>query len=161
MGPMIAEGKRAPAFTLPASTGEKVRLSDLKGDIVIIYFYPKDNTPGCTTEANEFQANLSKFKRLGATIFGVSKDSIESHCKFADKYKLKFPLLTDEKGTMLEKYDAWGEKNNYGKKYMGIIRSTVLIAPDGKVYKHWPKVRVKGHVDAVLEATKELKKSLG
>ena len=157
---MIVEGKKAPAFTLPASTGKKIALRDLAGKIVVVYFYPRDNTPGCTTQANGFQAEFAKFKRLGSTILGVSKDSIESHCKFSDKYGLKFPLLTDEKGTVLEKYGAWGEKNNYGKKYMGIIRSTVVIGPNGKVYRHWPKVRVKGHVAEVLETVRELKKSL-
>jgi peroxiredoxin Q/BCP len=155
---MIKEGNKAPAFKLEASTGQTVKLSDFKGQIVVLYFYPRDNTPGCTTEANEFQAALDKFKRAGAVVLGVSKDSIQSHCKFADKYGLKFPLLSDPEAKVIEKYGAWGEKNNYGKKSMGIIRSTVIIGPDGRVARIFPKVRVKGHVDAVLEAVREVNK---
>ena len=152
---MIKEGRKAPAFNLPSSTGGKLALKDLAGKYVIVYFYPRDNTPGCTTEANDFNKALRKLSARDAVVIGVSKDSIESHCKFADKYALKFPLLTDADGKMLEKYDAWGEKNMYGKKSMGIIRSTVIIGPDRRVVAHFPKVRVKGHVDAVLEALRE------
>jgi peroxiredoxin Q/BCP len=152
---MIKEGRKAPAFNLPSSTGGKLALKDLAGKYVIVYFYPRDNTPGCTTEANDFNAALRKIKARDAVVVGVSKDSIDSHCKFADKFELKFPLLSDPEGTMLEKYGAWGEKNMYGKKSMGIIRSTVLIGPDGKVIKHFPKVKVKGHADAVIEALDE------
>jgi peroxiredoxin Q/BCP len=152
---MIKEGRKAPAFNLPSSTGDKLALKDLAGKYVIVYFYPRDNTPGCTTEANDFNTALRKIKARDAVVIGVSKDSIESHCKFADQYKLKFPLLSDPDGKMLEKYDAWGEKNMYGKKSMGIIRSTVLIGPDGKVIKHFPKVKVKGHVEAVVQALNE------
>lgn len=152
---MIKEGRKAPAFSLPSSDGDRVSLKDLAGKYVVLYFYPKDNTPGCTTEANDFNKALKKFQSRDAVVVGVSKDSIESHCKFADKYKLKFPLLSDPEHKILEKYGAWGEKNMYGKKSMGIIRSTVLIGPDGKVIKHFPKVRVKGHVDAVLQALDE------
>lgn len=152
---MIKEGRKAPAFNLPSSTGGKLALKDLAGKYVILYFYPKDNTPGCTTEANEFNEALRKIKARDAVVVGVSKDSIESHCRFADKYDLKFPLLSDPDGKVLEKYDAWGEKNMYGKKSMGIIRSTVLIGPDGKVIKHFPKVSVKGHVEAVMAALDE------
>lgn len=152
---MIKEGHKAPAFNLPSSTGGKLALKDLAGKYVILYFYPRDNTPGCTTEANDFNAALRKIKARDAVVVGVSKDSIDSHCKFADKFKLKFPLLSDADGTMLEKYGAWGEKNMYGKKSMGVIRSTVLIGPDGKVIKHFPKVNVKGHVEAVIEALNE------
>lgn len=148
---MIKEGRKAPAFNLPASTGDKIRLSDHAGSIVVVYFYPRDNTPGCTTEAREFTAALPKLKRLGAVVFGVSKDSVESHCKFIDKQKLKITLLSDPGGKVIEKYDAWGEKNMYGKKKMGIIRSTVIIGADGKVAKHYPKVKLKGHVDDVVE----------
>jgi peroxiredoxin Q/BCP len=152
---MIKEGHKAPAFNLPSSTGGKLALKDLAGTYVILYFYPRDNTPGCTTEANDFNAAMRKIKARDAVVVGVSKDSIDSHCKFADKFKLKFPLLSDADGSMLEKYGAWGEKNMYGKKSMGIIRSTVLIGPDGKVIKHFPKVKVKGHVEAVMEALDE------
>jgi peroxiredoxin Q/BCP len=152
---MIQEGRKAPAFNLPSSTGDKLGLKDLAGKYVIIYFYPRDDTPGCTTEAKDFNNALRKIKARDAVVVGVSKDSIESHCKFADKFALKFPLLSDPSGEMLEKYGAWGEKNMYGKKSMGIIRSTVLIGPDGKVIKHWPKVKVNGHVDAVIAALNE------
>lgn len=152
---MIQEGRKAPAFNLPSSTGGKLSLKDLAGKYVVLYFYPKDNTPGCTTEANDFNKALRKLKARDAVVVGVSKDSIESHCKFADKYDLEFPLLSDPDGKVLEKYGAWGEKNMYGKKSMGIIRSTVLIGPDGKVIKHFPKVSVKGHVDAVIKALDE------
>ena len=152
---MIKEGYKAPAFNLPSSTGGKLALKDLAGKYVIVYFYPRDNTPGCTTEANDFNAALRKIKARDAVVVGVSKDSIDSHCKFADKFDLKFPLLSDPDGSMLEKYGAWGEKNMYGKKSMGIIRSTVLIGPDGKVIKHFPKVKVNGHVEAVMKALDE------
>ena len=152
---MIKEGHRAPAFNLPSSTGGKLALKDLAGKYVIVYFYPRDNTPGCTTEANDFNAALRKIKARDAVVVGVSKDSIDSHCKFADKFDLKFPLLSDPDGSMLEKYGAWGEKNMYGKKSMGIIRSTVLIGPDGKVIRHFPKVKVNGHVEAVMKALDE------
>lgn len=152
---MIKEGHKAPAFNLPSSTGGKLALKDLAGNYVIVYFYPRDNTPGCTTEANDFNAALRKIKARDAVVVGVSKDSIDSHCKFADKFDLKFPLLSDPDGSMLEKYGAWGEKNMYGKKSMGIIRSTVLIGPDGKVIKHFPKVKVNGHVEAVMKALDE------
>ena len=153
---MLEEGKRAPAFSLPSSDGGKVALKDFKGQALVVYFYPRDNTPGCTTEANDFNKALGKFQKAGAAIVGISKDSIESHCKFRDKYKLKFPLLSDPDGTMLEKYGAWGEKNMYGKKMMGIIRTTVVVGPDGKVAKVFPKVRVNGHVEKVLDVVKSL-----
>jgi len=149
---MIQEGRKAPSFNLPSSTGGKLALKDLAGKYVVLYFYPRDNTPGCTTEANDFNKALRKLGSRDAVVIGVSKDSIESHCNFADKYKLKFPLLSDPDGKMLEKYGAWGEKNMYGKKSMGIIRSTVLIAPDATVIKHFPRVKVAGHVEAVIEA---------
>jgi len=152
---MIKEGRNAPAFKLPSSSGDTLALQDLAGKYVILYFYPRDNTPGCTTEANDFNKALRKISARDAVVVGVSKDSIESHCKFADEYKLKFPLLSDPDGKTLEKYGAWGEKNMYGKKSMGIIRSTVLIGPDGKIIKHWPKVKVQGHVDDVIAALDE------
>jgi peroxiredoxin Q/BCP len=153
---MLVEGKKAPAFVLESSQGGKVSLADLKGKIAVIYFYPRDNTPGCTTEGKDFQASLAAFKRLGAAVFGVSKDSIASHEKFAAKLGLKFPLLSDPDGAMIDKYGAWGEKNLYGKKSMGIIRSTVIVDAAGQVARVFPKVRVKGHVEAVLEAVKEI-----
>ena len=152
---MVKEGRKAPAFNLPASTGGKVSLKDLAGQYAVIYFYPKDNTPGCTTEAQGFRDASATLKELNTAVFGVSKDSIASHCRFSDKHELGFALLSDESGSMLEKYDAWGEKKMYGKTFMGIIRSTVVLTPEGKVLKHFPKVRVKGHVDAVLEVLRE------
>jgi peroxiredoxin Q/BCP len=151
---MLEVGKKAPAFTLESSDGGKVKLSDHAGQIVVLYFYPRDNTPGCTVEANEFNAALPALKKLGATVLGVSKDSIASHCKFRDKFGLAFPLLSDPDGGVLEAYGAWGDKVMYGKKMKGIIRSTVLIGKDGKVKQHWPKVSVKGHVAAVIDAVK-------
>jgi len=153
---MIAEGKKAPAFTLASSQGGKVSLKSLTGKWVVLYFYPKDMTSGCSVEARDFRDASAALAERNAVVFGVSKDSIERHCKFVDKEDLDFALLSDEKGTVIEKYGAWGEKNNYGRKYMGIIRSTVLVGPDGKVAKHFPKVRVKGHVQKVLEALDEL-----
>jgi thioredoxin-dependent peroxiredoxin len=153
---MLAVGKKPPAFQLESSDGGKVKLSDLAGKVVVVYFYPRDNTPGCTIEAQEFTAAVPKLKKLGATVLGISKDSIASHCKFRDKYSLTFPLLTDADGKVMEAYGAWGDKVMYGKKMKGIIRSTVLIDKDGKVARHWPKVSVKGHVDEVVAAVAEL-----
>ena len=152
---MLEEGKRAPAFKLASSEGDTVSLANYKGKYVIVYFYPKDDTPGCTIEAREFSAAGKKLEKLGAVVVGVSKDSIESHCKFRDKYKLTFPLLSDPDGKVLEAYGAWGDKNMYGKKSMGIVRTTVVVGPDGKVVKVFPKVRVDGHVDKVLDAIAE------
>ena len=153
----LVEGKKAPAFSLPASNGaepsaKQLKLADFAGKKLVLYFYPKDSTPGCTTEANEFQAAAAKLKKLNAVVVGVSKDSVASHCKFSTKYALAFPLLSDEDGKVIEKYGAWGEKSMYGKKSMGIIRRTVLIDEGGVVRKIFPKVRVDGHVAAVLEA---------
>ncbi|HEY3808189.1 MAG TPA: thioredoxin-dependent thiol peroxidase [Kofleriaceae bacterium] len=153
---MIAVGKKAPAFALESSEGGKVKLSDFAGSPVVVYFYPRDNTPGCTVEAEGFRDAHAKLKKLGVAVVGVSKDSIASHCKFRDKFKLNFPLLSDPDGKMLEAYGAWGDKTMYGKKMKGIIRSTVLIDGDGKVVQHWPKVSVKGHVDEVLAAAQAL-----
>ncbi len=156
---MLEVGKKAPAFTLESSDGDKVKLADLAGKIVVLYFYPRDNTSGCTLEAENFRDALPALKKLGAVVLGVSKDTIESHCKFRDKYKLSFPLLTDPDTKVMQSYGAWGDKVLYGKKSKGTIRSTVLIGKDGKVVKHWPKVTVKGHVDDVVAAVKELAKS--
>jgi len=152
----IEVGKKAPAFTLESSDGGKVKLSDHAGKPTVIYFYPRDNTSGCTLEAQEFRDALPALTKLGAVVLGVSKDSIASHEKFRDKHSLTFPLLSDPDGKMLEAYGAWGDKVLYGKKSKGIIRSTVLVGKDGKVVAHWPKVTVKGHVAAVLEAVKAL-----
>ena len=153
---MLEVGKQAPAFTMESSEGGKVKLSELAGKVVVLYFYPRDNTPGCTVEAENFRDAVPALKKLGAVVLGVSKDSIASHCKFRDKYKLSFPLLSDADGKIMEAYDAWGDKVLYGKKSKGIIRSTVLIGKDGKVVKHWPKVSVKGHVEDVVASVKAL-----
>ena len=148
---MIEVGKKAPAFSLPASTGGKVALADYAGKRLVLYFYPRDDTPGCTTEAKEFEAASDKLEELSASVVGISKDSLESHAKFCTKYKLAFPLLSDPEGKTIEKYGAWGEKNMYGKKSMGIVRTTVVIDEKGVVRKVFTKVRVNGHVEAVLE----------
>ncbi len=153
---MIEVGKKAPAFTLESSDGGKVKLSEHTGKVVVVYFYPRDSSPGCTTEAQEFAAAIPALEKLGAIVFGVSKDSIASHCTFRDKHGLTFPLLSDPEGKVVEAYGAWGEKSMYGKTMMGILRSTVLIGTDGKVARHWPKVSVKGHVAEVVAAVKEL-----
>ena len=152
---MIKVGRKAPAFNLESSEGGKLSLKDLAGRYAVIYFYPKDNTPGCTTEAKAFRDAAEELSELGAVVVGVSKDSIASHCRFSEKHELGFPLLSDPEGKMLEKYDAWGEKKLYGRVYEGILRSTVVVDPKGKVIAHFPKVRVKGHVEKVLEAIRE------
>ena len=152
------EGKKAPAFTLPGDDGDKHKLSDHKGQWVVLYFYPKDNTPGCTTEACDFRDNLARLQAAGAVVYGVSKDSLESHERFRDKHELNFVLLSDPELKVHEKYGAHGEKKMYGKTTMGVIRSTFLIDEAGKVAKAWRKVRTKGHVDKVLE---ELERQMG
>ena len=152
----IEIGKAAPDFTLPTDGGGEVSLSGLKGKNVIVYFYPKDDTPGCTKEACGFRDAMPDFNGADAEIIGVSKDSVAKHDKFKNKYELNFTLASDESCEMIESYDAWVEKSMYGKKYMGIDRSTVLIDKDGVVRAHWKKVKVPGHVEAVLKATQEL-----
>jgi peroxiredoxin Q/BCP len=152
---MVQVGKKAPAFTLPNADGKKISLKDYAGKHVVLYFYPRDNTPGCTLEAQDFQRNLPEFKKRKAVVLGVSPDGEASHCKFRDKFDLSFDLLSDPEHTVLEKYGAWGEKTLYGKKSLGVIRSTVIIDPSGNVQKVFPKVRVNGHVEAVLEALDE------
>lgn len=149
-------GDAAPDFSLPASTGDTVTLSDLKGQPVVLFFYPKDNTPGCTKEACAFRDLSADFKQAGVTVFGVSGDSLESHDKFVNKFDLNFPLLSDPEHTMLTAYGVWGEKKNYGRTYMGITRSTFLIDATGKVAKVWPKVKVDGHAEEVLAAATAL-----
>ena len=154
---MVEVGKKAPAFALESSDGGTIKLKDLEGKIVVLYFYPRDNTPGCTVEAEGFRDAIPALKKLGAVVLGVSKDSIASHCKFRDKYKLNFPLLADVDHKVAEKYGAWREKNMYGKKSMGVQRSTFLIDAEGKVRKVWKKVSVDSHDQQVLEALEELK----
>ena len=150
-------GKKVPAFKADATNETKVQLSKLKGKKTIIYFYPKDNTPGCTTESNEFSENYKKFKRAGAEIFGVSRDSITSHEKFKAKFDFPFELISDPEEELCHLFDVIKEKNMYGKKVMGIERSTFVIDESGKLMKEWRKVKVKGHVDEVLEFVKENK----
>ena len=149
-------GDKAPAFSLEDQSGKTVKLSDFKGKTVVLYFYPKDDTPGCTREACAFRDEHSALKKAGAVVLGVSPDSGPSHAKFAGKYELPFPLLADTDHAISEKYGAWGEKSLYGRKFMGITRSTFLIDASGKVARVWPKVKVDGHVDQVLEAIREI-----
>jgi thioredoxin-dependent peroxiredoxin len=157
MSDWLEEGTKAPAFTLAADDGSKVKLSDLKGSPVVIYFYPADDTPGCTREACAFRDRSAELKKLGAKVFGVSPDDVASHVKFRDKYSLNFPLLADPDHAVAEKFGAWREKNMYGKKSMGIVRSTFLIGPDGVIKKVWRSVKVDGHDEKVLEALRQLK----
>ena len=134
-----------------------MKLSDFAGKNVVLYFYPKDNTPGCTTEACDFRDQHTKLEKAGAVVLGVSPDAEKTHLKFIGKFDLPFTLLADTDHAVAEKYGSWGEKSLYGRKFMGIIRSTFLIGADGKVAKVWPKVKVAGHVDEVLEAVNSLK----
>jgi peroxiredoxin Q/BCP len=156
MGDWVEPGQRAPAFTLTADDGAKVRLSDFKGQPVVLYFYPKDDTPGCTREACAFRDQQTRFKKMGVAVLGVSPDSTSSHALFRDKFRLNFPLLSDEHHAVAEKYGAWREKNMYGKKSMGVVRSTFLIDATGKVAKVWKQVKVDGHDEQVLAALAEL-----
>jgi len=159
MSEWIEEGEKAPAFNLPTDNGQKVRLSDYAGHSVVLYFYPKDDTPGCTKEACAFRDSASSLKKTGAVVLGVSTDDVASHAKFRDKYRLNFPLLADVDHTVAAKYGAWREKNMYGKKSMGIQRSTFLIDPQGKVAKVWKRVQTDGHDQQVLQALAELSKA--
>ncbi len=152
----LTVGKSAPNFTLTDAAGEKVSLTDFAGKDVILYFYPKDDTPGCTKEACGFRDAWREIQSLGAVVLGVSADGGDSHAKFAAKYELPFPLLSDSGHEVMTRYGAYGEKTLYGKKSIGIIRSTVWIGPDGKVRKHWARVaNAEAHPDEVLEALRE------
>jgi thioredoxin-dependent peroxiredoxin len=152
---MIKTGEPAPPFSLTDGKGERVALKDLAGKHVVLYFYPKDDTPGCTKEACRFRDTLNDLQELGAVVLGVSPDSAESHARFAEKYRLPFPLLSDPDKQVMQAYDAWGEKTSYGKKTTGVIRSTVWIGPDGRVMRHWPRVSdAETHPDEVLAALK-------
>ena len=152
----IAIGDTAPDFCLTETTGTDICLNDLKGKWVVLYFYPRDNTKGCTIEAIDFTKYLTDFVALGAIVLGVSPDSLKSHQKFTDKHDLKVQLLSDENKVVLTKYGVWQEKSMYGKIYMGVVRSTVLIDPNGKVAELWSKVRVANHVEAVKQRLMEL-----
>jgi peroxiredoxin Q/BCP len=138
---VIKEGRKAPSFTLPDAAGRRVSLDDYKGRDVVVYFYPRDDTPGCTKEACGFRDLNKELQRAGVVVLGVSADSADSHTKFATKYKLPFPLLSDPERKVMEAWGAWGDKMMYGKKVKGVIRSTVWIGPDGVVRKHWARVR--------------------
>ena len=151
----MKEKELAPNFKIPSSNNEEFELKKNKNNFLIIYFYPRDNTPGCTNEAKDFSKLYKEFKKLNCEIFGISKDSIESHKKFISKFKIQFQLLSDEKIVALKKYRAWGEKSMYGKKFMGIKRTTVLINPKGKIIKIWNNVKVKNHAKEVLSCLKE------
>ncbi len=153
---MIDTNQMAPDFTLPTSATATVTLSTLRGGPVVLFFYPRDNTPGCTTESIAFSQLLPEFEALGAKVFGISKDDLASHDKFTTKQNLTVPLLSDENGTVCEEYGVWAEKNMYGKKFMGIVRGTVLIDSVGQVARTWPTVKVQGHAEAVLDAVKAL-----
>jgi peroxiredoxin Q/BCP len=151
----MKEKELAPNFKIPSSNNEEFELKKNKNKFLIIYFYPRDNTPGCTDEAKDFSKLYKEFKKLNCEIIGISKDSIETHKKFISKFKIPFQLLSDEKIIVLKKYGAWGEKSMYGKKFMGIKRTTVLINPKGKITKIWSNVKVKDHAKEVLNCLKE------
>ena len=147
---------KAPNFKIPSTNNEILELNDVKSKYKVLYFYPKDNTPGCTIETNDFNNLLSNFKKLDCEVYGISKDNLESHNKFRDKYKIKFDLLADEELKLLKKYKVWGKKKFMGREFMGIIRSTYLIDKRGKILKVWNNVKVKDHAKEVLETLKSI-----
>jgi peroxiredoxin Q/BCP len=148
----LKEGDKAPEFSVSTSRGGKISLADYKGQNVILYFYPKDDTPGCTKEACAFRDNFSEFKKRGAIVLGVSPDSVKSHDKFVEKFKLPFALLADEDKKIVEAYGVWGEKSFMGRKYPGVYRVTFLMGPDGRIKKIWPEVKPDEHAAEVLAA---------
>jgi len=153
---LLEIGQKAPEFCLPDDTGEEVCLKDLKGKWVVLYFYPKDNTPGCTKEAQQFSELLDEFEKLGAVVLGVSPDSVESHKRFKSKKELRVTLLSDEDKGVIKAYGVWQLKKSYGREYYGVVRTTYLINPDGEVAFVWKKVRANGHAQKVLEKLKEI-----
>src|SRR5262245_22719301 len=153
---MLKQGEKAPSFRLASGDGSTVALEDFRGKPVVLYFYPKDDTPGCTREACEFRDTQARIRKTGAVVLGVSPDSVASHQKFREKYKLSFPLLSDSDKRVAKEFGAWGEKTLYGKKVVGMIRSTFIIDGQGVVRKVFPKVRVDGHAEKVLEALRTL-----
>ncbi len=155
---MLKINTKAPNFILPSTSKEKYSLKDSLGKYVVIYFYPKDDTPGCTIETNDFNKLLSKFKKLDCEVYGISKDNMKSHDKFREKYKIKFDLLADEEIKVLKKYKVWGKKKFMGREFMGIIRSTLLIDKKGKILKVWDNVKVKDHAKEVLDTLKNIHK---
>jgi peroxiredoxin Q/BCP len=158
LGPKV--GSPAPSFSLPSDSGEEISLAAQKGKWVVLYFYPRDNTPGCTRQAIAFQAAAGALKQRGAVVLGVSRDSIASHCGFKDKQKLRFPLLSDPDSKVHKLYGAYGDKVMYGKTITGALRTTAIIGPDGKLAKVFSSVKVDGHADAVLAAIDEAKKAM-
>ena len=156
---MLKINSKAPSFIVPSTTNNKYSLKDSIGKYVVLYFYPKDDTPGCTMETNDFNKLLSKFKKLDCEVYGVSKDNLKSHYKFKDKYKIKFDLLADEEIKVLKKYKVWGKKKFMGREFMGIIRSTYLIDKKGKIIKVWANVKVKDHAKEVLETLQNIVKN--
>ena len=155
---MIKENTKAPIFKLPSTNKKNYSLKDSIGKFVIIYFYPKDDTPGCTIETNDFNKLLSKFKKFDCEVYGISKDNLKSHDKFRDKYKIKFDLLADEELKVLKKYKVWGKKKFMGREFMGIIRTTFLLDKNGKIIKIWNNVKVKDHAKEVLETLENIVK---
>jgi len=155
---MIKEKNLAPAFKLPSTNKKEFSLKDSLGNFVVLYFYPKDDTPGCTIETNDFNKLLPKFKKLNCEILGISKDNLKSHDKFRDKYKIKFDLLADEEKKVLKKYKVWAKKKFMGKEFMGIVRTTFLIDKKGKILKVWENVKVKDHAKEVLETLQNIVK---
>ena len=153
---MIKEKNLAPAFKLPSTNKKEFSLKDSLGNFVVLYFYPKDDTPGCTIETNDFNKLLPKFKKLNCEIFGISKDNLKSHDKFRDKYKIKFDLLADEEIKFLKKYKVWAKKKFMGREFMGIVRTTFLIDKKGKIIKIWNNVKVKDHAKEVLETLQNI-----
>ena len=155
---MLKINSKAPSFIVPSTTNNKYSLKGSIGKYVVLYFYPKDDTPGCTIETNDFNKLLSKFQKLDCEVYGVSKDNLKSHGKFRDKYKIKFDLLADEEIKVLKKYKVWGKKKFMGREFMGIIRSTYLIDKKGKIIKIWNNVKVKDHAKEVLETLQNIVK---
>ena len=155
---MIKINTQAPKFILDSTDGESYSLKYSLGKFIVLYFYPKDDTPGCTIEANDFNKLLTKFKKLNSEVYGISKDNIKSHNKFKEKYKIKFDLLADEKIKIIKSYKVWAKKKFMGREFMGVVRSTFLINPKGKIIKIWYNVKVKDHAKEVLETLKEAQK---
>ncbi len=153
---LVPIGAKAPDFTLPRDNGDPVGLADFAGRPVVLFFYPKASTPGCTTEACDFTARMADFEAAGAAVLGISKDTVKRQANFAANQGLTMPLLSDAEADVCERYGVWGEKKNYGRTYMGIVRTTVLIGADGKVARVWPKVTVAGHAEEVLAAVRAL-----
>ena len=149
---------KAPIFEIPSTSIGKYSLKDSAGKYVVLYFYPKDDTPGCTIETNDFNKLLSKFKKLECEVYGISKDNVKSHDKFRDKYKIKFDLLADEKLIVLKKYKVWGKKKFMGREFMGVLRTTILIDKKGKIIKIWDNVKVKDHAKEVLDTLRDFSK---